>query len=202
MLVDEFQDLDVLKIQIARLLYRKNKHQIWFVGDPDQSIYEFRGLGGLASKKIKELFPKIQVHFLYTNYRNSQNIQEAANKIISKNVENSEHRINLKVERVEGEKINCIMETSVEWEQEKVAIKIEELIYKKRIDPRNIAVLYRMGNNSERIEKFTEALGRHEIPFINHSDKREMISEKYIIFSGEDDRFVDILTIHKAKGRE
>lgn len=82
-LVDEFQDTDYVQFQILKLLRKTNK-QIFVVGDPDQSIYGFRGAGFennadfLAYFQAKELL-------LSENYRSCQKILDAANKLIAKN---------------------------------------------------------------------------------------------------------------------
>ena len=82
-LVDEFQDTDYVQFQILKLLRKTNK-QIFVVGDPDQSIYGFRGArfennaDFLAYFQAKELL-------LSENYRSCQKILDAANKLIAKN---------------------------------------------------------------------------------------------------------------------
>ena len=82
-LVDEFQDTDYVQFQILKLLRKTNK-QIFVVGDPDQSIYGFRGArfennaDFLAYFQAKELL-------LSKNYRSCQKILDAANKLIAKN---------------------------------------------------------------------------------------------------------------------
>ena len=82
-LVDEFQDTDYVQFQILKLLRKTNK-QIFVVGDPDQSIYGFRGArfennaDFLAYFQAKELL-------LSENYRSCQKILDTANKLIAKN---------------------------------------------------------------------------------------------------------------------
>lgn len=82
-LVDEFQDTDYVQFQILKLLRKTNK-QIFVVGDPDQSIYGFRGARFENNADFLTYFQAKEL-LLSENYRSCQKILDAANKLIAKN---------------------------------------------------------------------------------------------------------------------
>ncbi|GJD87767.1 DNA helicase II [Methylobacterium hispanicum] len=78
-LIDEAQDLNALQIRIVRAL-RSHDVRVMFVGDPSQSIYQFRGASpDIMFTLIKEC--SAQVYLLETNYRSSAEILEVANAV-------------------------------------------------------------------------------------------------------------------------
>lgn len=79
-LIDEFQDVNVLQNGIFEPLYDRNVH-FTFVGDDDQSIYYWRGSD---SSIVKKLLTKSNTHatYLLTNYRNNPNIVKAGNAVL------------------------------------------------------------------------------------------------------------------------
>lgn len=83
-LVDEFQDTDYFQFQILRYLVNEN-HNVFAVGDPDQTIYQWRGAyAGIFDDYINAFAPK-QV-LLEKNYRSTTNILTVANTLIENNV--------------------------------------------------------------------------------------------------------------------
>ncbi len=75
--VDEFQDTDAVQYQLLRLLAPDNGH-VCVIGDPDQSIYGFRGADARAFERFLNDFPSATVVHLTTNYRSSRSITTAA----------------------------------------------------------------------------------------------------------------------------
>jgi DNA helicase-2/ATP-dependent DNA helicase PcrA len=82
-LVDEFQDTDALQYKLLRILAEKHQ-QIFVVGDPDQSIYGFRGANYENQTKFVQEFNAEKV-ILDQNYRSTNQILKAANKLIEYN---------------------------------------------------------------------------------------------------------------------
>lgn len=86
-LIDEFQDTNVLQLRVlAKLIH--NKTHVFVVGDPDQSIYRFRG----AMKEVSDYFIhkfNATMITLDMNYRSDRNILSVANRVIR----NNSHRI-------------------------------------------------------------------------------------------------------------
>lgn len=83
-LVDEFQDTNLIQYEIVKLL-AKNNRNIFVVGDDDQSIYSFRGTNYENMNLFKKDFPEYQIFYLTQNYRSTQTILEGCNRLISNN---------------------------------------------------------------------------------------------------------------------
>lgn len=86
-LVDEFQDTNYLQMQVLSKLISKNTH-VFVVGDPDQSIYRFRGaMPSIIHQYVN--YYQAKVLTLDMNYRSDKNILNIANQLIK----NNSHRI-------------------------------------------------------------------------------------------------------------
>jgi DNA helicase-2/ATP-dependent DNA helicase PcrA len=84
-LVDEFQDTNLIQYEIVRML-TKSSRNLFVVGDDDQSIYSFRGTNYENMQLFKEDFPEHKLFHLTQNYRSSQVILEGCNNLISHNL--------------------------------------------------------------------------------------------------------------------
>jgi DNA helicase-2/ATP-dependent DNA helicase PcrA len=76
--VDEFQDVDALQYRLLRLLAPPEAASICAIGDPDQSIYGFRGADGRAFARFHEDYPAAREVRLERNYRSSRAIADGA----------------------------------------------------------------------------------------------------------------------------
>ncbi|MFM8416303.1 MAG: ATP-dependent helicase, partial [Actinomycetota bacterium] len=85
-LVDEYQDTNLAQNEIVLLLGREH-HNVCVVGDTDQSIYAFRGADYRNILQFERAFPDVYTVVLAQNYRSTQVILDAANAVISNNVE-------------------------------------------------------------------------------------------------------------------
>ncbi len=83
-LVDEFQDINPMQYEIVKLL-AKSHHNIFAVGDEDQSIYSFRGANPKISFQFLKDYPEAKQLFLAINYRSDKDIVESAKRLISHN---------------------------------------------------------------------------------------------------------------------
>ncbi|HEY3103241.1 MAG TPA: UvrD-helicase domain-containing protein [Pyrinomonadaceae bacterium] len=157
LLVDEYQDTNQLQFALIRLLTEKQQN-ICVVGDPDQSIYRWRGADITNILKFEEHFPSAKVIRLEENYRSTQNILDLASGVIKHNVERKEKA--LWTQNPSGEKIRYYQALDAESEARFVAAKIEEHL---RIDPdMRAAVLYRT-NSQSRV--FEEAMRRASLSY-------------------------------------
>jgi DNA helicase-2/ATP-dependent DNA helicase PcrA len=157
LLVDEYQDTNSLQFGLIRLLTERQQN-ICVVGDPDQSIYRWRGADITNILKFEEHFPSARVIRLEENYRSTQNILDVASGLIRHNIQRKEKA--LWTQNSAGEKIRYFQALDAESEARFVAGKIEEHL---RGD-RNIraAVLYRT-NSQSRV--FEEAMRRGGISY-------------------------------------
>lgn len=152
LLVDEYQDTNQLQFSLIRLLTEKQQN-ICVVGDPDQSIYRWRGADITNILKFEEHFPSARVIRLEENYRSTQNILDLASGVIKHNVERKEKA--LWTQNAAGEKIRYYQALDADAEARFVAGKISEHL---RAEPDiRAAVLYRT-NSQSRV--FEEAMRR------------------------------------------
>lgn len=84
-LVDEFQDTNLIQYKILKLLTLESKN-IFVVGDDDQSIYSFRGTNYENMQLFKNDFSEYKIYYLTENYRSPQSILNGCNRLISHNV--------------------------------------------------------------------------------------------------------------------
>ena len=85
-LIDEYQDTNVSQNEIVLMLGAKH-HNVCVVGDTDQSVYRFRGADFRNIMQFEEAFPDVTTVVLAQNYRSTQHILNAANAVISNNIE-------------------------------------------------------------------------------------------------------------------
>ena len=157
LLVDEYQDTNSLQFSLIRLLTEKQQN-ICVVGDPDQSIYRWRGADITNILKFEEHFPSAKVIRLEENYRSTQNILDLAGGVIRHNIERKEKA--LWTQNAAGEKIRYYQALDAESEARFVAGKIEEHL---RGEPDiRAAVLYRT-NSQSRV--FEEAMRRASLSY-------------------------------------
>ena len=147
-LVDEFQDTNDLQYEIVKLLALKH-HNLFIVGDEDQSIYAFRGSNIQNIKKFMRDFPDYHKIILDQNYRSKDNILKAANSVIRHN--HSRIPKDLFSTLGEGEKVVHYKAGTDEEEAYYIYDKIRFLLnsgYSKN----EIAILYRNNSMSRRFE--------------------------------------------------
>ncbi|HJB56079.1 MAG TPA: UvrD-helicase domain-containing protein [Candidatus Flavonifractor intestinipullorum] len=84
LLVDEFQDINDMQYDLVRAWSRGGK-SLFVIGDPDQSIYGFRGASGRCFQRLTEELPQARVIRLEENYRSAPAILEAALSVIAHN---------------------------------------------------------------------------------------------------------------------
>ena len=158
-LVDEFQDTNDIQFDLVKLLVGKDNN-LFVVGDPDQTIYTWRGANLSIIMEFNQTFPGAQTIILDTNYRSSRKILDCANMLIKNNVNRLSK--DLIAFHGEGDKVTYNNCSDSFFESELVARTIEEEKQKYDLSYSDIAILYRANYLSRDIET---ALNRHNIPY-------------------------------------
>ncbi len=161
-LVDEFQDTSWIQYEIIKELAWHSNFTI--VGDPDQTIYTWRGADVNLIINFDKDFKKAQTIKLEENYRSTKNILEAANKLISFNQNRLPKKLfsNASI----GLPVDFHHAYSPEAEAKWVAQKIIDL-QKSKIQLKNIAVFYRSNYLSRTLE---QAMIYANIPYKIYGD--------------------------------
>lgn len=148
-LVDEYQDTDPAQYQLIKLLSSKYKN-ICVVGDDAQSIYSFRNADFRNILNFEKDYPEAKVITLDQNYRSTQNILDAASKLISKNVYQKPK--NLWTENPQGPLISIVGTWDEKSEAEFIVKKIKEFL-KQGYELHDFAVFYRTNAQSRAVEE-------------------------------------------------
>ncbi|NDA54043.1 MAG: ATP-dependent DNA helicase PcrA [Actinobacteria bacterium] len=150
-LVDEYQDTNLAQNEIVLLLGRLH-HNVCVVGDTDQSIYAFRGADYRNILQFERAFPDVYTVVLAQNYRSTQVILDAANAVISNNVERKPKELWTDVGS--GDKIVRYYAEDEDEEARFVVSELQRLHRHEAVNWREIAVFYRTNAQSRVIEEF------------------------------------------------
>ena len=148
-LVDEFQDTNTVQYALISRLSAKS-HNIFCVGDEDQSIYKWRGADFRNIQRFREHNPGLTQIVLEENYRSTQTILDAARGVIDKNTQRT--RKNLFTQRSGGTAISVYEAYNQDDEAQYVVDTIQQLIKKERFRLSDFAVFYRTNAQSRAIE--------------------------------------------------
>lgn len=158
-LVDEYQDINVAQYQLVKLLSHQD-HNLFVVGDPDQSIYKFRGADLSNILRFEQDFPQSKVIKLEQNYRSTKVILEGATNLIKHNRKRKDKE--LWTDKKGGEKIICFEAISALDEALLVSQEIIKLNKEEGKTFKNFAILYRTNAQSR---AFEEIFSKQGIPF-------------------------------------
>lgn len=157
-MVDEFQDTNTVQYKILKQLVGVH-HNLFVVGDEDQSIYGWRGANIENIKGFINDFQGVKVYKLEQNYRSTKNILECANKLIENNTSRIEKT--LYTDNESGEKVALKTCYDEKEEGDWVCRKISDLHY-SGVGYEDIGILMRI-NSTSRI--FEEKLLNYNIPY-------------------------------------
>jgi DNA helicase II / ATP-dependent DNA helicase PcrA len=147
-LVDEYQDTNHAQYRLLQLLARQHRN-VFAVGDPDQSIYGFRGADIRNVLEFEHDFPGSYTIALEQNYRSTQHILDAANGVIAHNRERKEK--NLWSELGAGDPVRAIEVEDEHAEARYVAAEIA-LLVEEGFSGSEVAVFYRTNAQSRVLE--------------------------------------------------
>lgn len=158
LLIDEYQDTNHAQYELVRLLAQKRKN-LFVVGDPDQSIYSWRGAAISNILNFESDYADAKVIKLEQNYRSTSNILEAANALILKN--ESRYPKDLWSDLGEGEKPRLFIADNEEEEAYFIVDKINDYIG-QGVPLNEIAIFYRTNAQSR---AFEDLLLYNDIPY-------------------------------------
>lgn len=195
-LVDEFQDTNLIQFEILSLLCEKAS--LFCVGDDSQSIYKFRGANIDNIFKFRDEWAK-NTFLLEQNYRSTKNIVNFSNEAISladKRLEKS-----LFTENEDGDEVAIIFPNDDFQEAELIAKQIKMLHEKRDVEYSDIAIIYRSNDLSEKFEK---AFLKEGIPY-QVTGKLNLFKDKFVkqildllkIINNEKYNSVELISIMK-----
>jgi DNA helicase-2/ATP-dependent DNA helicase PcrA len=158
-LVDEYQDTNRAQYRIIRLLTGEHRN-ICVVGDPDQSVYRWRGADIRNILDFEQDYPGTKVVRLEQNYRSTQRILSLASAVIAHNRERKEK--DLWTENPEGERARLYRA----WDEHEEANFVAQTVLGLRVEGvawDGVAVFYRTNAQSRVLE---DALRRARIPYV------------------------------------
>ncbi|MGO0884688.1 DUF3553 domain-containing protein [Clostridioides difficile] len=213
-MVDEYQDTSKAQYELIKLLAREHQN-ICVVGDDDQSIYGWRGADIRNILEFEKDYDDVHVVKLEQNYRSTQVILDAANKVISNNIERK--RKKLWSEKKEGELIKIQLTGSEIEEADFIADSIAQIARKEKRPYKDFAVLYRANAQARPVE---DALNRGQIPyniyggtkFYERKEIKDLVAYLRVIQNPQDDisikriinvprRGIGLRTIEKIEDR-
>ena len=159
-LVDEYQDTNRAQFRFVELLARAHGN-LMVVGDPDQSIYAWRGADVRNILDFETAFPSARVVPLEINYRSKESILSAANAVIGENV-NRPKKI-LRASRKGGDKITLVETSNEKDEAQWIVSEIQDQIQSTQgLSICDCAVLYRTNAQARALE---DAFLRARMPY-------------------------------------
>ena len=187
-LIDEYQDTNEVQYKMVKLLAKKRRN-LFVVGDPDQSIYQFRGANYKNILNFEKDYPDTKVISLEDNYRSTKMILDAANDVIRNNQNRKEK--NLKSHHGDGAKIKY-MRAMDEKEEGHFIIKEIKKLLEEGYSKKDMAVFYRTNAQSRSLE---EQFLKSNIPykvdgriyFYSRKEIKDLISYLKLILNPKDD---------------
>jgi len=162
LLIDEYQDTNPLQLEILKTLIdgSGNGSSFWVCGDDWQSIYGFISASVRNIINFEQMFPGSRIFILNRNYRSTPQILKVCQNLIDHN----ERKIQktLMTKNPDGEEVIVLEGSSEEGEALNLVNEIQELIWNRGYEYKDIAVLYRANFQSRVLE---ESFSQHKIPY-------------------------------------
>ncbi len=188
-MVDEYQDTNDLQFKLLEKLTTSHKN-LCVVGDDDQSIYGWRGANIKNILEFSQIYPNTKTIKLEKNYRSTNNILKVANDLI----EHNRTRLGKTLigTKEDGKEITTIHSQDENAEAHIISNHIKKLILTQKINPKNIAIIYRINALSRSLE---ESFNRNSIPykmvgglkFYERAEIKDIISYLRLISNIHDD---------------
>lgn len=159
LLIDEYQDTNMAQYQLIRMLGH-NTQNVCATGDPDQSIYGWRGARIDNILRFEHDYPSAKIIRLEDNFRSTKSILRAADELIAHNVQRKEKT--LVTQNEEGVPVELHMYNDGREEADMLAATIKNLYENDGVNWSDMAIFYRVNALSREVEY---ALTRWQIPF-------------------------------------
>ena len=195
-MIDEFQDIDFIQYELMKVLCDFHKN-LFVVGDPDQTIYTWRGADIRYLLNFDKEFPDVKTIMMMKNYRSSPQIISVANSLISKNKNRIEK--NLLATREQGPKVSFYHAKSALDEANFIADKVTELLNNGH-SASDIVLLYRAHYISRTIEEvFQEKKINYTLfsgqPFFDRKEIKDSLSYLRMIAYKDDLSFLRVVEL-------
>jgi DNA helicase-2/ATP-dependent DNA helicase PcrA len=200
-LIDEYQDTNQAQYAIARALSIDNPN-LCVVGDPDQSIYRFRGSDIRNILDFERDFPNARVLMLNTNYRSTKAILSAAGHLIAHNQQRK--AMHLVTDNPQGQAVTVLtFDTGVD-EAEGIARRIRTAVESGKRSYRDFAVFLRINALSRGLETaFVQLRVPHQIvrglAFFERKENRDILAYLRLTVNPRDD--LSFLRVVNEPGR-
>ena len=158
-LVDEFQDTNTAQYALVKQLAAGHRN-VYAVGDPDQSVYRWRGADYRNVRRFQADYPDALTLLLEENYRSTQTILDASMAVIDRHPGRT--RKQLFTQRPAGVKLYAYEAYNEQEEAQFVVDSIAELVRSAEYEPGDFAVMYRTNAQSRSVE---EAFVRAGLPY-------------------------------------
>ncbi|MFW5999366.1 MAG: DNA helicase PcrA [Halanaerobiaceae bacterium] len=187
-LIDEYQDVNYAQYRLGNLLAERHRN-IFVVGDPDQSIYAFRGADIRNILNFEDEYPEAKMVKLEQNYRSREKILEAAHSVIKNNQARKEKK--LWTDRGPGEDICYHTAPTQKGEADYICRQIKKL-QQEDFSYGEMAVLYRTNVQSRALE---EVFMKYGIPyqiiggtrFYDRMEIKDIIAYLRVLYNPDDD---------------
>ncbi len=172
-LVDEFQDINVLDLNLLKAISQLNKSELTIIGDDDQAIYEWRGASPeFILKPDIHISPGYKTHILEINYRSPRNIVEYSQRLIKHNINRVDKNVVAKstIDADIHVKIMPTLTDSINY----VLDNVRELINNNNI--KNVAII---GRKRSQIIPYQIIFASEGIPFYAAEDLHILLSDAF-----------------------
>jgi DNA helicase II / ATP-dependent DNA helicase PcrA len=201
-LIDEYQDTNHAQYVVAHALAIKHRN-ICVVGDPDQSIYAWRGADIRNILDFEKDYPNATIVKLEQNYRSTKTILHLASTLIANNTERKEK--GLWTENPQGEKATLFVCDDEHQEAAAITRRLKELHEQDGCEWSSMAIFYRMNSLSRVME---DALRKAGIPyyiargveFYNRKEIKDILAYLRVIANPDDEVSLTRIVNTPARG--
>ncbi len=201
-MVDEYQDTNFAQYRIVQAMSQLYPN-LCATGDPDQSIYGWRGARPGNITTFERDFPDLQIVSLDQNFRSTKKIVNCAQQLISNN--RRPHRGELTTDNPDGTAVRLLLFENGDAEADGIASEIATRVASGERKYSDFAIFYRV-NALSRL--FETALSRHQIPFqvaagysfYERAEVRDLVAYLRLIENQADDSAMERIINRPARG--